>query len=155
MPGVQKPHCSALRRDEGLLQVGDLAASDTPSMVSTSAPAHCTASMRQPRTVTPSSRTVQAPHTPCSQPTWLPVSPSRSRRKSTRFCAHVDGLVHLLAVHRQRDGTDMFAHRGGVSSGLSLVRDCDGVRQGVNGRTLSLPDFGEGRVRVLRSMPAL
>ena len=57
--------------------------SDTPSMVSTLAPSHCTASIRQPRTISPSTRTVQAPQTPCSQPTWLPVSARSSRRKST------------------------------------------------------------------------
>ena len=44
-----------------------------PSMVSTDAPRACTASIRQPRTMSPSSRTVQAPQTPCSQPTWVPV----------------------------------------------------------------------------------
>ena len=52
-------------------------------MVSTRAPSHCTASIRQPRTIAPSTRTVQAPQTPCSQPTWLPVRASASRRKST------------------------------------------------------------------------
>ena len=52
-------------------------------MVSTVAPSHCTASIRQPRTISPFTRTVQAPQTPCSQPTWLPVSAKSSRRKST------------------------------------------------------------------------
>ena len=57
--------------------------SDRPSMVSTSAPSHCTARTRQPRTTSPSSRTVQAPQTPCSQPICVPVSERSSRRKST------------------------------------------------------------------------
>ena len=34
----------------------------------------CTASIRQARTGSPSQRMVQAPQTPCSQPTWVPVS---------------------------------------------------------------------------------
>src|SRR5207244_3170501 len=40
---------------------------------------------RQPRIGLPSTRTVQAPHTPCSQPTCDPVSSSSYRRKSTRL----------------------------------------------------------------------
>ena len=46
------------------------------------APAACTASRRQDRTALPSRSTVQAPHTPCSQPRWVPVSPSPSRSRS-------------------------------------------------------------------------
>ncbi len=38
----------------------------------------------QARAGSPSSSTVQAPHTPCSQPRWVPVSSSVSRRKSAR-----------------------------------------------------------------------
>ena len=49
------------------------------------APPACTASIRQPRAEQPSTSTVQAPHTPCSQPTWVPVMPSSPRRKSARF----------------------------------------------------------------------
>ena len=41
-----------------------------------------TAKIRQDRTGAPSSNTVQAPHTPCSQPTWVPVNPRSCRRKS-------------------------------------------------------------------------
>ena len=48
--------------------------SDSPSMVCMLAPCACTASIRQDRTMSPSTRTVQAPQTPCSQPTWVPVS---------------------------------------------------------------------------------
>src|SRR5262245_47782768 len=38
------------------------------------APSTMTANVRHERMGSPSSRTVQAPHTPCSQPTWVPVS---------------------------------------------------------------------------------
>ena len=47
-----------------------------PSTVSSSWPSACTASIRQERAERPSSKMVQAPHTPCSQPRWVPVSPS-------------------------------------------------------------------------------
>ena len=52
------------------------------STVRIAAPSTCTASMRQDRAGTPSICTVQAPHTPCSQPTCVPVAPSTWRRKS-------------------------------------------------------------------------
>src|SRR5699024_11433278 len=45
-------------------------------------PSTCTASIRQLRLARPSTSTVQAPHTPCSHPTWVPVAPSSCRRKS-------------------------------------------------------------------------
>ena len=48
-----------------------------PSIVRTSQPSAWTASVRHERTGSPSSCTVQAPHTPCSQPTFVPVSPRR------------------------------------------------------------------------------
>ena len=84
MPGVQKPHCSALRSWNAFCSARSSSDRDRPSIVSTRQPSACTASIRQPRTMSPSTRTVQAPHTPCSQPTCEPVSPSSSRRKSTR-----------------------------------------------------------------------
>ena len=39
----------------------------------------CTANIRQDRTGSPPTMTVQAPHTPCSQPRWVPVWPQFSR----------------------------------------------------------------------------
>ena len=79
-------------------------------MVSTRAPSHCTASIRQPRTTTPSTRTVQAPQTPCSQPTWLPVSARSSRRKSTSVLRASTRLAHVLAVDGERDVVEALAH---------------------------------------------
>ena len=66
-------------RAECLLQRAAIASALDRRIV---APSACTASVRHERTATPSSRTVQAPQTPCSQPTWVPVSPSSWRRKS-------------------------------------------------------------------------
>ena len=81
-PGVQKPHCSAwcLRKDfcSGVRS----SSFDRPSTVTTFAPSACTASIRQERTASPLTSTVQAPHTPCSQPTWVPVSRRWWRRQS-------------------------------------------------------------------------
>jgi len=80
IPGVQKPHwvpsfswnacCSRLMRP--------LAAS--ASIVSTSAPSQRTASVMQASRGSPSTSTVQAPHSPPSQPRLAPVSPRSSRR---------------------------------------------------------------------------
>ena len=55
------------------------------------------------RTATPSSRTVQAPQTPCSQPTCVPVSPSRWRRKSVSSSRGSTSLDDDAAVHRDGD----------------------------------------------------
>ena len=52
------------------------------STVSTLQPSACTANIRQERALSPSTSTVQAPQTPCSQPTCVPVRPSVWRRKS-------------------------------------------------------------------------
>src|SRR5260370_13456883 len=54
-------------------------------MVVMSYPSACTANIRQERTGAPSRSTVQAPHTPCSQPACAPVSSKRSRKQSSRL----------------------------------------------------------------------
>ena len=85
IPGVQKPHCSALRSRNADCKSAISPLSETPSIVSTVALCACTASSRQERTISPLTRTVHAPHTPCSQPTCVPVSLRCSRRKSAKF----------------------------------------------------------------------
>src|SRR5437763_2147085 len=82
MPGVQKPHCSPWQARNASCSGLSPSAGVSPSIVVTVAPSHCTASSKQARALSPSTSTVQAPHTPCSQPTWVPVSPRSSRRKS-------------------------------------------------------------------------
>src|SRR6188474_2980095 len=52
-------------------------------MVVSRCPSACTASIRQDRAGSPSTRIVQAPHTPCSQPACVPVRPMVSRRQSS------------------------------------------------------------------------
>src|SRR6202045_2582546 len=68
----------------------------SPSTVMTVWPSACAASIRQERTATPSKIPVQAPHSPCSQPTCVPASRRSCRRKSLsrsrdstwrRYCA--------------------------------------------------------------------
>ncbi len=85
MPGVQYPHCSALRSRKAACRSAISPLSDRPSMVSTDVPCVCTASIRQARTISSFTRTVQAPQTPCSQPTCVPVRCRCSRRKSARL----------------------------------------------------------------------
>src|SRR5262244_1286647 len=83
IPGVQKPHCRPwLSRNASCsgLSLSGLGAS--PSTVVIEWPSACTASIRQERAERSSNRMVQAPHTPCSQPRCVPVSPIVWRRKS-------------------------------------------------------------------------
>src|SRR6478736_924193 len=84
-PGVQNPHwrpwhsvnacCTGLIRP---------ASGARPSTVVITWSWAVTANIRHERIGWPSTRTVQAPHTPCSQPTWVPVSSRSWRRKSER-----------------------------------------------------------------------
>ena len=80
-------------------------------MVSTVAPSHCTASIRQPRTISPSTRTVQAPQTPCSQPTWLPVSAQILAQEIDQRLARLDALGDRLAVDGEGNVESRVAHR--------------------------------------------
>jgi hypothetical protein len=85
IPGVQAPHCAApWTRKEVCkrLCMGDRLA--RPSTVVTSHPATCPAATRQAHTGSPSSNTVQAPQSPASQPTFVPVRPRSSRNTRER-----------------------------------------------------------------------
>src|SRR5260370_3685154 len=55
-----------------------------PSTVVTSRPAHSTGRVKQERTGFPSRRTVQVPHSPSSQPCFVPARPISSRSTSRR-----------------------------------------------------------------------
>src|SRR6266403_3147554 len=56
----------------------------SPSTVRIGLPWACIANIRQDRTASPPTITVQAPQTPCSQPICVPVRPQSSRMASTR-----------------------------------------------------------------------
>src|SRR5262245_26995141 len=72
----------------------------------------------------PSSSTVQAPQTPCSQPTWTPVSPSSWRRKSDssmRGCTAATSsrpLTRIRTEVRSVDTMRLRAGRGGIEGPL-------------------------------------
>src|SRR6266516_5914243 len=91
IPGVQKPHWSAWFARNASWSLPQL----SPSTVVIAAPSAVTASSRQERTATPSSRTVQAPQTPCSQPTWVPVS-RRSWRRSEEHTSELQSPYDLV-----------------------------------------------------------
>ena len=81
IPGVQKPHWSAVALVERLLHRVQLAVSSaSPSIVVTSCPSAWTASTLHDFTLRPSRCTVHAPQLLVSQPTTVPVFPSFSRR---------------------------------------------------------------------------
>ena len=78
MPAVQNPHWSAWCSWNAALQRPGCEALDRAH----SQPSAWTASVRQERTGSPSSWTVHAPQTPCSQPDLRPGEPGWSRMKS-------------------------------------------------------------------------
>ena len=82
-PGVQNPHCSAWHSAKARCTGESVpSGSAKPSTVVIDSPSMLTASSRQDRIGTPPTSTVQAPQTPCSQPTWVPVSRRSCRRQS-------------------------------------------------------------------------
>ena len=68
-----------------------------------SRPSAATANVRQDRIGRPSMMTVQQPQTPCSHPTWVPVSPRSTRIVSDKQLAGRDFNRGCLAVDRQLD----------------------------------------------------
>ena len=72
-------------------------------MVRISCPEACTAKVRQERPALPSISTVQAPQTPCSQPTWVPVRPELVAEEIGEEQANADVAFDLLAVDGDRD----------------------------------------------------
>src|SRR5690348_343017 len=99
IPGVQAPHCAApWTRKEVCkrLCMGDRLA--RPSTVVTSHPATWPAATRQAHTGSPSSSTVQAPQSPASQPTFVPVRPrsSRNTRERRRLPATLTSTLRPL-----------------------------------------------------------
>src|SRR5690242_17991463 len=83
MPGVQKPHC----RPWHCMKPSWIGSSSPlrarPSTVRTSWPPAIAASTVHDLTGSPSSQTTQVPQLLVSQPQWVPVSPSTSRKKCT------------------------------------------------------------------------
>ena len=85
IPGVQAPHWAApCRRNDCCSLPCSGARPANPSTVVISHPATCPVATRQEHTGSPSIKTVQAPQSPASHPTFVPVRPrsSRSTRES-------------------------------------------------------------------------
>lgn len=80
MPGTQKPHCTAPHLASARCTSEGWPSVARPSTVRTSLPAAVTPGTRQDATSRPSTCTLQAPHSPCEQPSLAPARPSRSRR---------------------------------------------------------------------------
>ena len=78
------PALEAVVLDEGGLHRVQSISRGHPSIVVTCRPLTLAASVRHESTRRPSTRTVQAPHCPWSQPFFVPVSASRSRNASSK-----------------------------------------------------------------------
>src|SRR3954465_6890732 len=80
MPGVQMPHCappcSTKARCNGCRPA-------SPSIVVTRVPPTCITGTRHEFTGTPSTSTVQAPHSPSPQPSFVPGNAQSSRKTSS------------------------------------------------------------------------
>src|SRR3990170_8737704 len=81
MPEVQNPHCTAHFSTKSRCKGLRPSTVARPSMVVTARPSQSTAKSRQAFIETPSTRMVQAPHSPSSHPRLVPVSSSTSRSR--------------------------------------------------------------------------
>ena len=81
MPGVQNPHCSPWHSTKPRCTGSSRPSCSSPSTVRTARPSAIAASSVHDLTGLASSHTTQLPQFDVSQPQWLPVSPSSSRRK--------------------------------------------------------------------------
>src|SRR5579872_1560178 len=80
MPGVQMPHCAApWRKKESCRRPNSGGRARNPSTVVISQPSAWPVATRHAVTGSPSSSTVQAPQSPASHPTLVPLSPRFSR----------------------------------------------------------------------------
>ena len=102
-PGMQKPHCTAPVSRKACWSGWSRPPAASPSTVVTLAPSASTARTRHESTLTSSSSTVHAPHSPTRQHSFVPVSPrsSRSTSRSVWCGATVDRA--RAAVDRQLD----------------------------------------------------
>ncbi|CAM5649506.1 hypothetical protein SALBM311S_07623 [Streptomyces alboniger] len=113
MPGMQKPHWTAPQAARARWTSEGSPSTASPSTVRTSLPAVVAAGTRQEATSRPSTWTLQAPHSPCEQPSLAPARPRRSRSTYSRdspIQAWLDRAVH--AVHVQDVGGGGVVARG-------------------------------------------
>ena len=95
----------------------------SPSTVLMSAPSACTANVMQDRMLAPSSRTVQVPQTPCSQPMWVPGEPEI-------LAEEVDEQPPRLHLGHVRAAVDGQADGAGAGGGQRVSPLVPGARYG-------------------------
>src|SRR5579862_665364 len=85
IPGMQAPHCAApWERNDCCKRLSTAELVANPSTVVISHPPICPTATRHEHTGSPFSSTVQAPQSPASHPTLVPVSPRSSRKTRDR-----------------------------------------------------------------------
>ena len=99
-PGVQYPHWNASCSRKARCTGCNSPSAANPSIVVTSASATVTASVMQASTRRPATCTVQAPHSPRSQPIFVPVSPNRSRKASSSVTRGSNTMTCALPLTR-------------------------------------------------------
>src|SRR3974377_524594 len=109
-----------------------------PSIVLMPERSACGAKIRQERTASPSSSTVQAPQTPCSQPACAPFRPSASRRQSSSVVrsSTSSAYVTLLTLSSMRMG--LLPPRMTARMGNRASRELVGGAAAVFGRSMQI-----------------
>ena len=101
MPGVQKPHCTAPFSTKALRRRCAPLRRPGPRSSPARGRRNRAANIRQELTDAPSTRMVQAPHSPSPQPYLVPVRPSTSRSISSALMPAADARAPLHAVQRE------------------------------------------------------
>ena len=103
IPGVQIPHWAPPASRKAACRPSRWSSSGaSPSTVEMDAPSTWQSGTRHESTGAPSSRTVQAPHSPSPQPSFVPVSARSSRRtsRSRRMPGTSSSTASALTVNR-------------------------------------------------------
>ena len=112
--GVQKPHCRPWQSMNARCTGSRPPGGASPSTVRTVWPSAIAASTVQDFTGTSSSHTTQAPQLDVSQPQWVPVSPSSSRRRCTSSSRGSTSRRSTRPLTTTRTSRHAAALRGGV-----------------------------------------
>src|SRR5687768_1137901 len=115
-PGPQNPHCSDPFSSNNCWSGCSCSLVASPSIVSTSRPSACTASIRHELTDLPSTITVQAPQSPTSQPSLDPVNSNSSRSIRRRVVSGATCAVRRSPLTRMVTSAMSLLLRAGALS---------------------------------------
>ncbi len=148
IPGVQIPHCAPPHRTNAAWTGASSPSAQAPRPSRRLAHRPGPTATRQEQTASPSSRTVQAPQSPASQPTFVPVSP-RSSRRAPRSAG--GSAARSTVTDPAVDAERRHAISSETARRTSVSRDVASIRRRSRGRRRSAPGRRGPRPRSRRA----